>query len=237
MTTSTSLNLRALLKAAVARSRMDVPEREVSGLTPSAKALFVAAAAHTMPKGTVLLVVPTDADLEQMVADVCFFISALEGLSETAADRAVLSFPSHEVDPYRGMAPHVGVTSARARALHALARGTARVVAASASALLSRVSAPERLLDASVELGPNQDISPTDLGELLLDAGFSREDPADEHGEFALRGGILDVYPAAEPEPVRVEFIGGHHRVATHLRSGHAALDQANRSTNHRAAL
>ena len=208
MTTSTSLNLRALLKAAIARSRMDVPEREVCGLTPSAKALFVAAAAHTMPKGTVLLVVPTDADLEQMVADVCFFISALEGLSETAADRAVLSFPSHEVDPYRGMAPHVGVTSARARALHALASGTARVVAASASALLPRVSAPERLLDASVELGPNQDISPTDLGELLLDAGFSREDPADEHGEFALRGGILDVYPAAEPQPVRVEFIG-----------------------------
>src|SRR5207249_1655100 len=33
-------------------------------------------------------------------------------------------------------------------------------------------------------------------------------DPADEHGEFALRGGIVDIFPAAEPQPVRLEFIG-----------------------------
>ena len=46
--TSTSLNLRAVLKTAVARSGMDVPARTVSGLTASAKALFVAAAAHRL---------------------------------------------------------------------------------------------------------------------------------------------------------------------------------------------
>ena len=44
--------------------------------------------------------------------------------------------------------------------------------------------------------------------ELLVDAGFSREDPADEHGEFAIRGGIVDVFPAGDPHPVRLEFIG-----------------------------
>jgi transcription-repair coupling factor (superfamily II helicase) len=51
-------------------------------------------------------------------------------------------------------------------------------------------------------------VSPTDLAELLVDAGFGREDPADEHGEFAVRGGILDVFPAGEAQPVRIEFIG-----------------------------
>ena len=74
--------------------------------------------------------------------------------------------------------------------------------------MLPRVSAPARLLDASVDLRPNQDIAPTDLGELLVEAGFSREDPADEHGEFAIRGGILDIYPAGDAQPVRLEFIG-----------------------------
>jgi transcription-repair coupling factor (superfamily II helicase) len=64
------------------------------------------------------------------------------------------------------------------------------------------------MLNVSVDLRPNQDIAPTDLGELLIDAGFSREDPADEHGEFAIRGGILDVYPAGDVPPVRLEFIG-----------------------------
>jgi transcription-repair coupling factor (superfamily II helicase) len=208
VTTSTSLNLRALLKTAITRSGMGAPAQVVSGLTPSAKALFVAGAAQARPNGVVLYIVPTDADLEETCADVSFFLAALEGFAPAAAERAVLAFPSHEVDPYRGLSPHIGVTSARARALHAIAQGTARVVIASAAALLPRVTAPERLLAAALELKPGQDISPTDLAELLVDAGFTREDPADEQGEFAARGGIVDIFPAGESHPVRLEFIG-----------------------------
>jgi transcription-repair coupling factor (superfamily II helicase) len=206
--TSTSLNLRAVLKTAVTRSGMDVPARVVSGLTDSAKALFVAAAAQAKPHGVVLYVVPSDGDLEQTCADVSFFLAALEGLTPAATDRVVLPFPSHEIDPYRGMAPHIGVTSARARALYAIAHGSARVLIASAASLLPRVTPPERMLAASLELKPGQDIAPTDLAELLVDAGFAREDPADEHGEFAVRGGIVDIFPAGETHPVRLEFIG-----------------------------
>src|SRR5204863_9178018 len=77
-----------------------------------------------------------------------------------------------------------------------------------AAALLPRVSAPDRLLAASIELRPGLDIAPVDLGDLLIDGGFAREDPADEHGEFAIRGGILDVYPAGESQPIRLEFVG-----------------------------
>jgi transcription-repair coupling factor (superfamily II helicase) len=206
--TSTSLNLRAVLKTAVARSGMDVPARVVSGLTASAKALFVAAAAQARPHAVVLYVVPSDGDLEQACADVSFFLGALEGLSLAATERVVLPFPSHEVDPYRGMSPHMGVTSARARALYSVAHGTARVLIASAASLLPRVTTPERMLAASLDLRTGQDIAPTDLAELLVDAGFTREDPADEHGEFAVRGGIVDIFPAGETHPVRLEFIG-----------------------------
>ena len=208
MTTSTSLNLRAVFKTAIARSGMTVPARVVSGLTPSAKALLVAAAAHELPKGAVLYVVPSDADIDQSVSDVAFFLATLEGLGDAATERTILAFPSHEVDPYRGLAPHVGVTSARARALHGLATGSARVVVASAAALLPKVSSPDRLLAASVVLRAGQDVAPLSLAELLVDAGFSREDPADEHGEFAVRGGIVDVFPAGEAHPVRLEFVG-----------------------------
>ena len=179
----------------------------MSGLSPAAKALYVAAAAHGDPGGIMLYVVPTDGDLEQAVGDVAFFLAALEGLSGAAAERAVLPFPSHEVDPYRGMAPHVGVTSARARALHAVVQGTARVVVASAAALLPRVSPPERLLQASIDLRPGQDIAP-DRWASCSSMPASARGPADEHGEFAIRGGILDVFPAGEAHPVRLEFIG-----------------------------
>src|SRR5207247_10603773 len=81
-------------------------------------------------------------------------------------------------------------------------------VVAPSAALLPRISGADRLLGASIDLLPGHDIAPTDLAELLTDAGFRREDPADEHGEFALRGGILDVFPAAEALPVRLEFVG-----------------------------
>jgi transcription-repair coupling factor (superfamily II helicase) len=208
VTTSTSLNLRALLKTAIARSGMDVPARVVSGLTPAAKALFVAAAANSLPHGVVLYVLPSDADIEQAVEDVAFFVAAMEGLPGAEAERAILPFPSHEVDPYRGLAPHVGVTSVRARALHGIGAGTARVVVASASALMPRISAPRRLLGAALDLKPGQEIAPTDLAELLIDAGFTREDPADEHSEFAVRGGIVDIFPAGESQPIRLEFVG-----------------------------
>ncbi len=207
-TTSTSLNLQALLKTAIARSGLDTRSRAVAGLTPAAKALFVANLSHERPRGVVLFVVPGDADLEQATADVSFFLASLEGLSAAAADAAVLPFPSHEVDPYRGLAAHVGVTSLRARALHALAHGAARVVVASATALLPRVTSPDRLKRSSIDLRPGQDIDTMELAELLVDAGFSREDPADEHGEFAIRGGIVDVFPAGAALPVRLEFVG-----------------------------
>ncbi len=208
MTTSTSLSLRALFKSAVARSGMDASARAVSGLSASAKALFAAAAAHALPRGAVLLVVPGDRDLEEMVADAGFFLGALDGLPSSAVERVVLPFPSHEIDPYRGMEPHVGVTSARARALHGLATGAARIVVASAPALFPFVSNADRLVSLSLDLKPGQDIAPEDLCQLLADAGFRREDPADEHGEFALRGGILDVFPAGDAYPIRLEFLG-----------------------------
>src|SRR5204863_8642744 len=183
VTTSASLNLRAVLKTAIARSAMDAPARAVSGLTTSAQALFVAAVAQTLPHGVILYAVPSDGDLEQAVDDVRFFASALEGLSELDSERAILPFPSHEVDPYRGLAPHFGVASARARALHAMATGTGRVVIASAAALLPRVTPPGRLLGVSIDLKPGQDIAPGDLADLLIDAGFSREDPVAARGE------------------------------------------------------
>ncbi len=131
--TSSSLTLRAILKSAASRLGMGVPGRQVSGLTTPAKALFAAVAAS---RGLVLLVVPTDADVERQSVDVRFFLSAFEGLSDVEVERSVLPFPSHEVDPYRGLAPHFDIASARARALHALTSGAARVVIASAAALL-----------------------------------------------------------------------------------------------------
>src|SRR5262245_14685839 len=203
--TSTSLTLRALLKTAAGRLGLGVPGRGVSGLTPAAKALFAAAAAA---RGRVVAVVPSDADVEQLTSDARFFLSALEGVSDADAGKMVVPFPSHEIDPYRGLSPHFDVASARAGALHALSTGTARLFVASAAALLPRLSAPSRFKETGFVLRPDDEISPIDLGDRLAEAGYRRQDPTDEPGEFSVRGGVVDFYPAGARQPVRVEFIG-----------------------------
>jgi transcription-repair coupling factor (superfamily II helicase) len=203
--TSSSLTLRSLLKSAASRLRLGVPTPRVSGLTAPAKALFAAVAAE---RARVLLVVPTDAEVEALTRDARFFYSALEGLSETEVERVVLPFPSHEVDPYRGLAPHFDIASARARALSGAADATAKLIVASAAALLPKVSPPGELSAVSMTFSPGHDISPTDLADVLAAAGYSRQDPVDEHGEFCVRGGVVDFFPAGAREPIRLEFVG-----------------------------
>jgi transcription-repair coupling factor (superfamily II helicase) len=205
--TSSSLTLRALLKTAAARLGAGGHLARVTGLTPAAKAMYAAASAA---RTRTLLVVATDAEVERTTQDARFFFAALEGLSDAEVARVVLPFPSHEVDPYRGLAPHFDIASARARALHALASTTtpARLIVASAAALMPRVSAPERLASVSMTLKPGQEISPIDLGDLLSSAGYTRQDPVDESGEFCVRGGVVDFFPAGARQPLRLEFMG-----------------------------
>ena len=206
-TATPSLTLRALLSQAAARAGLDTDADLTAGLTPSAKALAAIVAARTRPTAT-LLIAPTDKDLEQLTADARFFYAALEGTSEEATERAVLPLPSMQVDPYRGMTPHFRVAAARARALVGAAAGSARLIIASAAALLPRVSTPDRLLRAALEIRSGTEIDPQALADLLVDAGFTRADPVDEHGSFTIRGGIVDLFPAGDQEPVRLEFVG-----------------------------
>ena len=206
-TATPSLTLRALLSRACAASGLDRLPPVTAGLTGAAKALAAVSNART-GTGVTLLVVPTDKDVDQLTDDARFFYAALEGASEAAVDRAVLPFPSLQIDPYRGMTPHFRVAAARGRALHGAAAGTARLIVASAAALLPQVSHPERLMKAAIEIRPGTEIEPQILADLLIDAGFTREDPVDEHGAFTIRGGIVDVFPAGDAEPVRIEFVG-----------------------------
>ena len=208
MPTTTSLNLQALLKTAAARTGMDGSASRVNGLSPAAQALFVAVQASHRKNALCIVVAPTDEDADRFTVDARFFMAALEGASVVSLEETVKPFPSLQIDPYRNLAPHFGVASARAAALHAIARGTARVIVASASALLPRLSAPDNLEAAAIELKPGMDLDPLVLGDLLADAGFTREDPVDEHGEFCVRGGIVDWFPAGADYPIRIEFVG-----------------------------
>ncbi len=207
MASAPSLALRSLLTGVLRETGLQSPLQRISGATSPVRALAIAAAAKRAG-GTVLLVVPTDADIESTVGDISFFLSVLEGSATAAVERQVLPFPSTQVDPYRGFQPHLKVASARARVLHSLANGSARVIVASAASLLTKVPDPATILLSSCDITPGVDIDPVVLANTLVLGGYEPADPVDAHGEFGRRGGILDVFPAGEELPIRIEFIG-----------------------------
>ena len=203
--TATSLTLQAALRSAAVSAGLGGAARSLAGLSAAAKAFAVAAAATEAP---VVVIVPGAGDVEQMVADTRFFLGSLAAVSEHELRQHVLPFPSHEVDPYRGLAPHFDVAAARGRAFYGLAGGTIRVVVAAAAALLPRVSPPARLLAAGSRLATGEFLEPPDLGDRLAAAGFTPEDPVDGHGQFCMRGGVVDFFPAGDELPIRAEFAG-----------------------------
>ena len=208
MSSAPSLALRSLLTGVLRETGLQSPTRRLSGASAPVRALAIAAAAKRLPEGTILLVVPTDAEIDNTVGDICFFLGVLEGSADAVVSEQVLPFPSTQVDPYRGFQPHLKVASARARVLHALATNSARVVVASAASLLTRVPDPASILLSSCEIRPGIDIDPHELANTLVLGGYEPADPVDAHGEFARRGGIFDVFPAGEELPIRIEFVG-----------------------------
>ena len=120
----------------------------------------------------------------------------------------VLTFPERAEMPWDRTAPDLEAVGARARALHALDKGRPVVVVAGARSLL-RVLPPqgshvfEPLL---LEVGATLDLS--ECAARLVRMGYERVDTAEERGQFAVRGGTLDVFGADAQYPVRAELFG-----------------------------
>ena len=95
---------------------------------------------------------------------------------------------------------------ARIGALYEMAQGQGQLLVCTAEGLLQKTAPAQRLLDSAItlELGGRWDLS--DLTLRLASAGYSRCDQVEGVGQFALRGGILDVYSPLMEEPVRCEF-------------------------------
>jgi len=206
--TSTSLNLRAALKTAVTRSGMDAPARAVSGLTPSAKALYVAAASQAQPAGVILYIVPSDGDPRGDVCGRLVFHRRTRGARagcRRAGGPAVSvargrSVPWPRAAHWRDVGAGAGAVRGRPwnRARRDCLGGRDALTRDDGGAPAVRIAQPQTR--ARHLTGRS--------GRVARDAGFSRQDPADEPGEFAIRGGIADVFPAGEMHPVRLEFIG-----------------------------
>lgn len=165
----------------------------VTGLAPVHRAMFSAAlAAET--KRPLLLLCADEKDVQRQAAD----IRVLLGVEPVC-------LPERELQ-LRPAAYSRQWENARLSALYRMARGDAPVVVTTAAALVQRCLSREVLLSAafSLEVGARYDVQ--DLCRRLTAAGYTRTDQVEGAGQFALRGGILDVFSPGEERPLRCEF-------------------------------
>src|SRR5438552_15034055 len=130
---------------------------------------------------------------------------AAEAAGWYLGDEQVALLPSRGVRWGSGLEPPPHLVGERARALDVLGRGG--LVCASATALSERLP-PKDARPAPIDLAAGGQLAPDAPAESLALAGYERVERAEERGQFAVRGGILDVFPTTGREPLRIAFFG-----------------------------
>jgi len=120
----------------------------------------------------------------------------------------VLHFAERRDAPWSDATPDLEVVGARARALHALSSGRDVIVVASARALLRALPPQGSHVFDPVVLEAGAELDLTETASRLARMGYARVESAGERGTFAVRGGVLDVFPSEGFHPVRAEFFG-----------------------------
>ncbi|GAA4042810.1 transcription-repair coupling factor [Arthrobacter methylotrophus] len=160
-------------------------------------------AAQVDTGAVVLAVTATGREAEDLTAALAAYLSA----------DSVATFPSWETLPHERLSPRSDTVGRRLSVLRRLAHpesstaGALRVVVAPVRAVVQPVVAGLGEL-VPVTLTVGQEMPFSDVVRRLADAAYSRVDMVTHRGEFAVRGGILDVFPPTEDHPIRVEFFG-----------------------------
>jgi transcription-repair coupling factor (superfamily II helicase) len=174
---------------------------------PAARPFSIAALARGA-KRPVLAVTATGREAEDLA-------EALRSLMPQGGEEAVVEFPSWETLPHERLSPRSDTVGRRLAVLRRLAHPSADdvttgpvsiVVAPIRSVLQPQVKGLGDLEPVALRQGQEADLE--EVVDALAAAAYSRVELVDKRGEFAVRGGILDVFPPTEEHPLRVEFWG-----------------------------
>jgi transcription-repair coupling factor (superfamily II helicase) len=129
-----------------------------------------------------------------------------------APDIEVLEFPAWDCLPYDRVSPHGGVVAQRMMTLARLARVKGRerpaILLATVNAILQRVTPRETLARQSLSVAPGNLLAMSGVTQWLELNGFTRAGTVREAGDYAIRGGIIDLFAPGMGDPVRLDFFG-----------------------------
>jgi len=147
--------------------------------------------------GPVLVVAPDPREADRLEAEIAFFLGD---------DLPVVHFVEWETLPWDTFSPHQDIVSQRLGVLAELPGLERGIVIAAAPALLQRLPPVGYVAKRSLALATGQALERDALIATLAAAGYYRVPQVTEHGEFAVRGSLIDVFPMGTDEPVRVDF-------------------------------
>jgi transcription-repair coupling factor (superfamily II helicase) len=130
-----------------------------------------------------------------------------------APEIEVLTFPAWDCQPYDRISPNGAITAQRMTTLARLARSRGaedrpRILSTTINALVQRVPPRARIAQETFSAAPGNVVDTNELIAWLERNGFLRTGTVRDTGEYAVRGGIIDLYPAGLPNPVRLDFFG-----------------------------
>ncbi len=175
----------------------------VSGLTPTAKALVLGLLQKAIERPLIVVVSDNRAgeDLLPVLRAFCELTAAL-------APDSVVSLPARDVFPFQNLSPHPEIQEERAAALWKIASGNASIVISPVAATALRLRSAEYFAGLARTIRRGEAIETDSLLAHLNTVGYTSVDVVEMPGEYALRGGILDVYSPEADLPVRIEFFG-----------------------------
>src|SRR5580692_4158190 len=177
--------------------------RRVSGLTSTARALYLPLMAQAAKQPVVVIVADNKAaeSLETMLKAGCELTGAVD-------PARVVRFPAHDVLPFENLSPHPDVQEQRAAALWKLSTGAVDMLIAPVESAALKLFDLGYYAGLAVTLKRGEEVDVETLTTHLGSVGYTQMDIVEMPGQFTRRGGILDVYSPEADRPVRIEFFG-----------------------------
>ncbi|MGA3203122.1 MAG: transcription-repair coupling factor, partial [Bryobacteraceae bacterium] len=184
--------------------RRDAGPFSLGGLTPTAKALYLVLLWQATER-PMLVVSDNNQHAEALAELVGTFFDLLISRADTGRPQMV---PALDVLPGQSVAPHKEIVEQRAIGLWRMTSASVPLTIVPAPSLLLRTQAPDYYRRLTLTLTVGEEVSLDTLEDHLRSIGYERREPVEMVGEYSIRGGILDVFPAESTRPLRIEFFG-----------------------------
>ncbi|WP_296612960.1 transcription-repair coupling factor [Sphingomonas sp.] len=183
---------RKILSAKTSLTLAGVP----AGFLP----VLLADLARAQAPGRVVLIAPDEAEMRAVATTAGYFAPELE----------IVTYPAWDCLPYDRASPTLRVMAERLAALHRLQQPPKKpqLVVTTANAATQRTLTPFRIRQLVARLAPGERIGRDKLAALLSANGYVRTDTVHDQGEFAVRGGLVDLFPSGEEQALRLDFFG-----------------------------